>query len=166
MTNQADQHHHEGPVRGSDASSLVVVPMHGKSTCGAHGGVAQDGSPCSQPVFNGRRRCGWHPEGLDGDAAAAHRAELARKGGLTTMAPKRLKRTAADPHFNKPEQIIAWCELMAGKIQRNEFSDYKALEQLLKLARLALDALGLAALEQLDALERLLKTRLGASGAA
>src|SRR6266699_2430513 len=60
--------------RGSDAPSLVVVPASGKSTCGAHGGLTKDGSPCSQPVFNGRRRCGWHPEGLEGEAATAHRS--------------------------------------------------------------------------------------------
>jgi hypothetical protein len=82
------------------------------------------------------------------------------------MAPKRLKRTAADPNFDKPEKIVKWCELMAGKIQRGEYTDFRALDPQLKLARLALDALGLSALEQLDQLERLLRNRLGGAGAA
>jgi len=149
-----------GSETGVDAPSLFALPGGGKSTCGAHGGRTLDGSLCAQPVWPPKTRCLWHPAGLDEAAAAVHRSEMARRGGLAALTPKRLEGRAGDPDFSSTGAIVAWCALMAGKVGRGEFTDYKALDAQTRLARLALDSLGVAMLDSLAELEQLVRGRL------
>ncbi len=154
-------------MKPTDTPAFAALPGAGMVTCGAHGGRGKDGTPCAQPVFGSRRRCVWHPEALDGDpeAATAHRSAMGRIGSNAAKAPKRLDRKTGDPNYDSPAAIGAWCALMAGKVSRGDYTDYKALDAQLKLARLALDALGVGALNDLADLEALVRGRLNAGAA-
>jgi hypothetical protein len=111
-------------------------------------------------------RCPYHPEGVEGDALKAHLSTWGRLGSDHAKRPKRLHRKAGDPRWRSTDELIGWCELTAGKVSRGEFTDYKGLEAEMKLARLALDALGIQALDQLDKLETLIRGRLAGTGGA
>ena len=152
--------------KGIDTPAVAALPASGIRRCGNYGGRAKDGMPCQQIIPDNRERCAWHPASaitLEEQQAAGNKfAAVGREAKLT---PKRLRRTAADPRFGTPAQIVAWAEAMTGRVARGEFTDYRGLDAQLKLARLALDALGVAALEQLDKLEQLVRNRLQGGGA-
>ena len=156
----------ETPGMGKDAGAVAVLSGHSTRTCGGFGGRRINGEPCSQAVPEGRERCPWHPAGLTPEQEAENRRELAARGGVASHAPKRAPGSAPDPRFDEPPKIIRWCERTAGAVARGEYTDYKGLEAQLKLARLALDALGIQALDQLDKLEALVRGRLAGTGGA
>ena len=150
---------------GVDTGAVAILSGHSTRTCGGFGGRTLAGEPCGQAVPEGRERCPWHPAGLTPEEEAENRRVLAAKGGVASHAPKRAPGSAADPDFSAPPKIIRWAEKTAGGVLRGELTDYRAIEAALKLARLALDALGIQALDQLDKLEALIRGRLaGASG--
>jgi hypothetical protein len=151
-----------------DAPALVALPPRGTWTCGdvgpagEPGGLTRDGAPCGQGVAKQGDRCGIHPRHVDDDpaAAAAYRREFSQRGVRARLTPRRLESRADDPDFSSPAAIVTWCALMAGKVSRGEFTDFKGLDQQTKLARLALDSHGVAALEQLDQLEKMVRARI------
>lgn len=155
------------PERGVDAPAVALISASSTRTCGDFGGRTIAGQPCAQNLGPdpGRTRCAFHPD-LPPEGIAAVRAELARKAGIAARTPHRAPGSAPDPDFSAPPKIIRWAEKTAGGVLRGELTDYKGLEATLKLARLALDALGIQALDQLDKLEALIRGRLTGAGGA
>jgi hypothetical protein len=152
----------------SDALALVALPGSRIRLCGDDGGRGKGGGPCAQPVFNGRLRCAWHPRAVDGDpeASAAHRSAFAAEGreAQRTKRSPQIRRSG-DPRFTAPTDVLRWCEATAGAVRRGEHKDYKALDAELRVVRLALDALGVQALDSLAELEQLVRGRLQAGAA-
>lgn len=152
----------------SDAPALVSLLGVLIERCGDRGGRTLDGKPCSQQLRGGRTRCPYHPESVDDDpeAARAHRvafALAANEAKRTKRSPQ--QRVKAAPRFAVPADVLRWCEATAGAVRRGEHKDYKALDAELRVVRLALDALGVQALDSLAELEQLVRGRLQ-SGAA
>lgn len=154
------------PEMGVETGAVAVLAVPRTVTCGDHGGRRKDGQPCGQKVWGGRTRCPYHPEGVEGDALKAHLSAWGRVGSDHAKRPKPLHRKAGDPQWRSTDELIGWCEVMGGKVSRQEYTDWRALDAQMKLAKLALESLGLQALDQLDQLERLVRSRLGSGAAA
>jgi len=148
------------PEMGVDAGAVKVFAGSTKRRCGDFGGLRMDGTKCEHPIPAGRERCPWHPADVSPEEAAKIRRDLAAKGGRNSREPRRAHGSAPDPKFDAPDKIIRWAEKTAGGVLRGELTDYRSIEAALKLARLALDSLGVKALEQLDQLEALVRNRL------
>lgn len=111
-----------------------------RHTCGAAGGVnLATGQPCGQTTGAGKR-CIWHPNGTEPEAAAEHRRSVARTGGLAFVARSVLPEKTPLPDFESIEAITRYAEKRARLVETGKL-DPKLSAESRGWATLALQAL-------------------------
>lgn len=151
------------PGNPTDAGSVAALPTSSTRRCGDYGGVTDHGKPCRQALPPERSRCPYHPEGTP-EAVEAARVAFRFVGQETRARNVANTPDIKNPDFTDTTKIIKWCQVVAGMVLRGELTDLRRVDMSVKVARLALDALGVGSLAQLDQLERLIRSRM--AGAA